>query len=87
MRPHYNVDWFEYFDMRRSLNMIYRFGHNRFELGARGESRGDIKGYSVTGDFRVTGYEILVFEDIEISGNWEALIMINGVGVKCQNYP
>ena len=75
MRPHYNVDWFEYFDMRRSLNMIYRFGHNRFELGARG----DIDDYSVTGDFRVTGYELLVFEDIEISGNWEALIMINGL--------
>ena len=87
MRPHYNVDWFEYFDMRRSLNMICRFGHNRFELGARGESRGDINGYSVTGDLRVTGYELLVFEDIGISRNWEALIMINGINGKCQNYP
>ena len=56
-------------------------------LGARGESRGVFNDYSVTGDFRVTGYELLVFEDIEISGNWEALIMINGIGGKYQNCP
>ena len=63
------MDWFEYFDMRRSLNMVYRFGHNRSELGARGESRGDIGEYSVTRDFRVTGCKLMVFDDIEISGN------------------
>ena len=68
MRPHYNVDWFEYFDMRRSLNMIYRFGHNRFELGARGESRGVFNDYSVTADFRVTGYELLVLRILRLAG-------------------
>ena len=41
LRSHNNVDFFEPFDMRRSLNLNYRFGHNRFEFGARGESRGD----------------------------------------------
>ena len=33
---------------------------------------------ALPGDFRVTGCKLMVFDDIEISGNWEALIMING---------
>ena len=40
LRPHYNVDLFELFGMKRSLNINYRFGHNRLKLGAWGESRG-----------------------------------------------
>ena len=56
--------------MRRSWDVSVRSSHNGFELGARGESRGDISNYSVTGDFRVTTYKLLVFEDIENSGNW-----------------
>ena len=33
------------------------------------------------------GYDLLVFGNIEISENWEALIMINGIGGKYQNCP
>ena len=33
------------------------------------------------------GYDLLVFEDIENSGNWRALIMINEIGGKYQFCP
>ena len=66
---------------------IFKHDLSIFELGARGESRGELKGYSVTEDFRVTGYEILVFADFEISGNWEVLIIINGFSGMYQFFP
>ena len=40
LRPHYNVGFFEPFDMRQSWYVNYRFGHNGLKRGARGESRG-----------------------------------------------
>ena len=33
------------------------------------------------------GYDLLVFENIENSGNWRALIIINEIGGKGRFYP
>ena len=80
VRPHYNVDWFKLFGMRRSLSIIYRFGHNRLKLGARGESRGvlmirvlpGIKGYP---DVNYWSLGILRLGYIEAFGVWSLGIL------------